>query len=177
MSTGSFITSFGDRTPSLHQKAYVDISARIIGDVSVQSGASIWPGAVLRADSDVVRIGERAAVLDLALIEAPEGHPSIVEDESIISHGAVIHGAFVGSRSLVGIGAIVLDGASVGAGSIIAAGSLVPPGTDIPPNSLFMGSPGKRIRETTTEERENIMKQLQGLFKKSRAYLALPVQE
>jgi carbonic anhydrase/acetyltransferase-like protein (isoleucine patch superfamily) len=172
MTARSFITPFGGKSPSIHEKAYVDISARIVGDVSVAAGASIWPGAILRADSDIVRIGERAAVLDLALIEAPEGHPSIVEDETIISHGAIIHGAFVGARCLVGIGAIVLDGAVINEGSIIAAGSLVPQGTDIPPHSFFAGLPGKRLRETTAGERENIMKQLQGLYKKSRAYLA-----
>jgi carbonic anhydrase/acetyltransferase-like protein (isoleucine patch superfamily) len=166
MTTSRFITPFGGKSPSIHEKAYVDISARIIGDVSVAAGA------ILRADSDMIRIGERTAVLDLALIEAPEGHPAIVEDESIISHGVVIHGAFVGARCLVGIGAIVLDGAVINEGSIIAAGSLVPQGTDIPPHSFFAGVPGKRLRETTPGEGENIMKQLQGLYKKSRAYLA-----
>lgn len=173
MATGNFITPFGGKTPSIHQKAYVDISARVIGDVIIAAGASIWPGAVLRADSDTVRIGERSAILDLALVEAPEGHPAVVEEEALISHGAIIHGAFVAARSLVGIGAIILDGAIIGEGSIIAAGSLVPPGTDMPPNSLVVGSPGKRIRETTAEERENILKQLHGLFKKSRAYMTL----
>ncbi|HEY3275635.1 MAG TPA: gamma carbonic anhydrase family protein [Syntrophorhabdaceae bacterium] len=171
MTRGGYITPFGGATPVIHEKAYVDISARIIGNVSIAAGASIWPGAVLRADSDLIRVGERAAVLDLALIEAPENQSAILEEEALISHGAIIHGALIGARSLIGIGAIVLDGAVIGTGSIVAAGSLVPPGMDVPPNSLVMGTPAKRVRETTPEERENMMKQLHGLYRKSRIYL------
>ena len=95
MKSESLITAFGGKIPVIHPKAYVDISARIIGDVSVASGASIWPGAVIRADSELIRIGERAVVLDLALLESPEGNPAILEDEALVSHGAVIHGAYI----------------------------------------------------------------------------------
>lgn len=171
MKSGSLITSFGGKTPIIDAKAYVDVSARIIGEVSIGSGASIWPGAVIRADSELIRIGERAAVLDLALMEAPEGHPAILEEEVLVSHGAVIHGAYICSRVLVGIGAIVLDGATVSSGSIIAAGSVVATGTEIPPDSLVMGVPGKRVRATTEDERKMIMAQLQEVFMKSRGYM------
>jgi carbonic anhydrase/acetyltransferase-like protein (isoleucine patch superfamily) len=171
MKSVNLITPFGGKIPAIHPKAFVDISARIIGDVSVGSGASIWPGAVIRADSEFIRIGERAVVLDLALMEAPEGHPAILEDEALVSHNAVIHGAYICSRALIGIGAIILDGAVISSGSIIAAGSLVPPGTEIPPNSLVMGVPGKRVRAITEDERRSIMTQLQEVFKKSRGYM------
>jgi len=109
----------------------------------VEKGASIWPMAVLRASNAQIRIGRGAAVLDLALLEAPEGHPVLVEEEALISHGAIIHGARVQSRALVGIGAIVLDGAVISSGSIIGAGSVIPPGTKIPPNSLAWVSRGR----------------------------------
>ena len=174
MGSGGLVTPFGGKAPVIHEKAYVDISARIIGDVSIAPGASIWPGAVLRADSDFIRIGERTAILDLSLIEAPEGRPVVIEEECLISHKVVIHGAFVGSRALIGIGAIVLDGAVISSGSVIAAGSVVTPGTEFPPNSLIMGAPAKRVRETTEEERQNIIKELRGLYTKSRAYMAAP---
>ena len=169
--TRSLITPFGGKTPVIHPKAYVDISARLIGDISIESGASIWPGAVIRADSELIRIGERAVVLDLALMEAPEGHPAILEDEALVSHGAIIHGAYICARALIGIGAIVLDGAVINSGSIVAAGSLVPTGTEIPPNSLVMGVPGKIIRSTTEDERKTIMSQLQEVYRKSRGYM------
>jgi carbonic anhydrase/acetyltransferase-like protein (isoleucine patch superfamily) len=171
MAVSHLITPFGGTAPRISEKAFVDISARIIGNVSIAAGASVWPGAVLRADSELIRIDERVAVLDLVLIEAPEGHPAIVEEEALVSHGAIIHGAVIGSKSLVGIGAIILDGAVIGSGSVIAAGSLVTPGTDIPPNSLVVGTPGKIIRETTASERETVMNQLHDVYKKSRLYM------
>lgn len=164
----SWITPFMDKKPVIHPKAMVDVSARIIGDVQVQEGASIWPMAVLRADSAEIRIGRRASILDLAMLEAPEGHPVWVEDEALVSHGAMLHGASVESRALVGMGAIVLDGAFVSEGSIIGAGSLLPPGTRVPPNSLVLGVPGKVVRETTQQERESIMAQLAELHDKAR---------
>jgi len=164
----SWVTAFGDKVPAIHPDAFLDVSARIIGDVRVDEGASIWPMAVLRADAAEVVVGPRAAVLDLALLEAPEGCPVRVEEESLISHGAIIHGAQIESRALVGIGAIVLENVLISSGSIIGAGSLVTTGTHIPPNSLVLGAPGRVIRRTTTEERQNIKDQVEVLYQKSR---------
>jgi carbonic anhydrase/acetyltransferase-like protein (isoleucine patch superfamily) len=166
--SGGWITPFGDKTPTIHPSAYVDVSTRIIGDVEVEEGVSIWPMSVLRADSAPIRICRRAAVLDLALLEAPEGHPITVGEEAIVSHGAKIHGAKIESRALVGIGAIVLDGAVISSGSIIGSGSLVTPGTVIPPNSLVLGVPAKIVRQTTEADRENILRQVEELYSKSR---------
>ena len=166
------ITSFGTWVPTIHPGAFVDLSARIIGDVIVEAEASIWPMAVLRADSAQIRIGRRAAVLDLVLLEAPEGNPVVLEDEAIVSHGAIVHGARIESRALVGIGAIVLDGAVVSSGSIVGAGALVPPGAKIPPNSLVLGIPGRVIRETTPEERQRTLDQIEEIYLKSRRHKA-----
>jgi len=139
MSLSPWITPYRDKVPNIHPNAFIDISVRIIGDVEVAEEASIWPMAVLRADSAQIRIDRRAAVLDLSLLEAPEGYPVWVEEESLISHGALIHGACIKSRALVGIGAIILEGALVSTGCIIGACSLVTAGTHIPPNSLVLG--------------------------------------
>lgn len=164
------ITPFRDKTPAIHPDAFVDRSARVIGDVIINKGANIWPMAVLRADSAEIIIGRNAAILDLVLIEAPAGFPVTIEMEALISHRAVIHGAQVKSGALVGIGSIILDGAIISSGSIIGAGSLVPPGTRIPPNSLVMGMPGKIVRETTEDERARILAQINELYAKSRHY-------
>jgi carbonic anhydrase/acetyltransferase-like protein (isoleucine patch superfamily) len=146
MNRNSWITPFGEKIPNI----------------------SIWPMAVLRADAAHVIVGCRAAVLDLALLESPEGRPVRVEEKALVSHGAIVHGAVIESKALVGIGAIVLDGAVVGTGSIIGAGSLVTPRAQVPPNSLVLGVPGKVIRETTPQERQTIMDQLEELYQKSR---------
>ena len=163
-----WITAFEGRTPQIHPEAFVDVSARIIGDVGLARGTSVWPMAVLRADSDEIRLAARAAVLDLALVEAPTSQPVHIGEEALISHGAMVHGARVESRALVGVGAIVLDGAVVGEGSLIGAGALITPGLKIPPNSLVLGSPGRIIRETTPEDRARLLEQIEELYQKSR---------
>jgi carbonic anhydrase/acetyltransferase-like protein (isoleucine patch superfamily) len=166
----NLITPFQDKTPNIHPDAFIDRSARIIGDVIIDKGANIWPMAVLRADSAKIMVGRNAAILDHALVEAPEGFPVIIEMEALISHHAVIHGAQVKSGALVGIGSIILDGAIISSASIIGAGSVVPPGTRIPPNSLVMGMPGKIVRETTEDERARILVQINELYAKSQHY-------
>jgi carbonic anhydrase/acetyltransferase-like protein (isoleucine patch superfamily) len=172
MGSQSWITPYGNKVPSINTDAFVDVSARIIGDVHVDQGASIWPMVVLRADSAEIRIGKKTAILDLALIEAPEGYPVEVEDEALISHGAIIHGARIQSRALVGIGAIILEGALISKGSIIGSGTVVTPGTQIPSNSFVLGIPGKVVRNTTLHERQNMFDQLQQIHTKSRHFVS-----
>lgn len=106
-------------------------------------------------------------MLDLALLEAPEGHPVNIQAQSLISHGAIVHGAEVHSQALVGIGAIILDGAVISSGCIIGAGSIVTPGMRIPLNSLALGVPAKVMRMTIPEERRRILVQLNELRQKS----------
>lgn len=169
--TFPFLMQLDGKKPVIHDSAYVDISARIIGDVVIGAGASIWPMAVVRADESKIVIGDRAVISDLALIESPEGYPVKIEDEALISHGATIHGAHIGSRTLVGIGAIVLDGAVISSGCVIGAGSFIPAGAYIPANSLVMGAPGRVIREIKAGEHSNIERQIKVLCEKSRKYM------
>jgi carbonic anhydrase/acetyltransferase-like protein (isoleucine patch superfamily) len=164
------ITAVGNLRPTIHPSAFIDPSARIIGDVAIAEGVSIWPMAVLRADSASITVGPRAAILDLSLLEAPLGHPVAIGAEAIISHGAIIHGATIEAAALVGIGAVVLDGAVVGRGSIVAAQSLVTAGTRIPEGSLVMGSPARIVRTVSEDEHRMLLDQVEGLFRKSRSY-------
>ena len=165
------ISSFKGKTPVIHKSSFIDISARVIGEVVLEEGVSIWPMAVLRADSCGILIARCSAVLDQSLIEAPDDSPVTVGEGSIISHKAVIHGATIGANTLIGIGAIVLDDSTIGEGSIIGSGSVITPRTVVPPNSLVLGSPARIIRETSTEERKNIEKQVEEFYRKSRVYL------
>jgi carbonic anhydrase/acetyltransferase-like protein (isoleucine patch superfamily) len=168
-----YISPYKDKVPRVDADAFVDVSARVIGDVTIEAKASIWPMAVLRADSAKISIKRSTAVLDLVLVEAPEGYPTTINEESIISHGAIIHGATIQNRVLVGMGAIIMDGAVVSSGCIIGAGSLVSPRSHIPPNSMVLGIPGKVVRNTTEEERENILAQVEELYAKSLYYKGL----
>ena len=171
MDSNKYITGYEGKDPRIHRSAFIDISARIIGDVVIEEGASVWPMAVLRADNAAIYIGRRAALLDHSLVEAPDDHPVRIEEEALVSHGAVVHGAHICSSTLIGIGAIILEGAVISSGSIVGAGSLVVAGTYIPPNSLVMGTPGKIVRQTTPEEREGIAIQIEGLARKAKNYL------
>ena len=89
------ISSFGLAYPAIGPEVWIDPTARLIGRIELKAGSSIWPGAVLRADDEHIVIGKRSAVLDLCMIESPEGHPVIVEDGALISHKACLHGAGV----------------------------------------------------------------------------------
>jgi len=147
------IRSFGKWKPSISEKAVVDESAIVMGNVVVGDYASIWPGAIIRAGENEVVIEKNAAVMDKAFVE---GHGKVIVGEgSIISHSAVLHGSKIGKNVLVGIGAIVLE-VNVGDNSIVAAGSVVT--KDFGENSFILGVPAKRVRETRREEIEEIKK-------------------
>jgi carbonic anhydrase/acetyltransferase-like protein (isoleucine patch superfamily) len=167
---GSLITAFAGLGPVIHAEAYVDISARIIGRVTLAAGVTVWPGAVLRADDEEIRVDEGSAVLDLCLLEAPKNHPVIVEAGALVSHQACLHGAVVRAGALVGIGAIVLDGAVVGEGALVGAGAVVPPGMQVPSGVLVLGAPAKVIRELEPAERELVALQLADLRAKAAVY-------
>lgn len=168
----NYITSFKGHVPFIDPQAFVDISVRLIGRVTLAAGVTVWPGAVLRADEEEIKVGEGSAILDLCLLEAPVGHPVVVEPGSLVSHNACIHGAVVKKGALVGIGAIVLDGAIIGEESLVGAGALIPPGMAVPPGVLILGQPAKVIRELRPAERKMVESQLADLRAKAAAYRA-----
>lgn len=165
------LRNFGDKRPTLGEGVFVDASAQVIGDVRLRDGASVWPGAIVRADDDYVEIGRGSAVMDLAFIEGPRGRPAVVGSNCIISHSARLHGCDVGEESVVGIGAVVLDGAMIGPRSIIAAGALIPPGTRMDPESFVVGMPGKVTRQTTAADVEKLRKDLKTIWAKAKTYM------
>jgi carbonic anhydrase/acetyltransferase-like protein (isoleucine patch superfamily) len=150
------IVSFKGKTPKIDPSAYIDASAKIIGDVNIGKHASVWTGAVLRADENSIKIESEVAVLENAFLEAPREFELKIEKGTLIAHGAILHGCSVLKETMIGIGAIVLDGAVVGEGSIIGAASLVPEGKIIPPRSIFIGSPGKVLRAVTEEDFQRV---------------------
>ncbi|MCE4615150.1 MAG: gamma carbonic anhydrase family protein [Desulfurococcales archaeon] len=167
------IFSFNGKTPRIHPTAFIDPSARIVGDVTIEENVGILYGTIIRGDDDRIDIGKSSVVLENSLVEAPPGKPVSIRENSLVSHGAIIHGAIVGDCSLVGIGAIVLDGAVIGEESIIAAGALIPPGKIIPRRSLVIGIPGKTIRNITDEDLEVVKKELEAVHRKIPVYKRL----
>lgn len=137
--------------------SFIAPNATIIGDVITGSGVNVWYGAVIRADKDRIRIGERSNVQDNCVIHTSKGHPVIIGNDVSVGHGAILHGCTIGNSVLVGMGAIVLNGAVIGENTIIGAGAVITEGKIIPPGSLVLGLPGKVIRQTTEDEIEGIM--------------------
>ncbi len=137
-------------TPVIAAGTYIDSSAQLIGDVHLGPQSSIWMNAVVRGDTNSIRIGSCTNIQDCAVLHGMRGlHPVVVGSRVSIGHNATVHGCTIEDDVLIGIGAIVLNGAHIGSGSIIAAGALVPERAIIPPNSLVTGIPGKILRTTT----------------------------
>jgi carbonic anhydrase/acetyltransferase-like protein (isoleucine patch superfamily) len=147
------VRPYKGRMPVVHETAYVDVSAQVIGDVAIGQESSIWMNAVVRGDVHSIRIGRRSNIQDGTIVHVMrETHPTVIHDEVTIGHGVIVHGCTISSRVLVGMGAILLNGVEIGSDSIVAAGTLLTEGTTIASRSLVMGSPGKIRRALTDEE-------------------------
>jgi carbonic anhydrase/acetyltransferase-like protein (isoleucine patch superfamily) len=143
-------------SPRVAPDAFVAPGATLVGDVTVEAGASIWFAAVLRGDGAAIRIGRDTNVQDGAVLHSDPDFPVRVGAHVSIGHRAVVHGCTVEDDCLIGMGAIVLNGAVVGRGSLVAAGAVVLEGTAVPPDSLVAGVPAKVKRPVTDAERERI---------------------
>lgn len=133
--------SFEGKRPTVADDAFVAPTATLVGDVTVEAGASVWYGAVLRADFSPVIVRAGANVQDGAVLHGPPDQPTEVGPGATVAHLCVVHGAILEEECLVANGATVLDGARVGARSMVAAHSLVAAGAQIPPGVLAAGSP------------------------------------
>ena len=164
------IFSFEDKVPKIYKEVYIDPMARIVGDVEIGGKSYIGFGAIVRADEDKIKIGEEVVILENVIIEAPEGELVEIGDRTLVSHGAIVHGAKIGKNVLIGIGSIILDGAEVGDGSIIAAGAVVPPNHSIPSRSLALGVPAKVVRNVTEQELKHNNNEIDKVIKKAKVY-------
>ncbi|UOR03361.1 gamma carbonic anhydrase family protein [Leucobacter allii] len=142
--------------PRIVASAWLAPGSVVVGDVEIGADSSIWYNAVVRGDSDAVRIGARSNVQDGVVIHTQRGIPARIGDDVSIGHNAVVHGATVEDGCLIGMNATVLSGAVVGTGSLVAAGALVPQGAVIPPHSLVAGIPGRVVRELREEDRDAV---------------------
>ncbi|GAB2692247.1 gamma carbonic anhydrase family protein [Paenibacillus thermoaerophilus] len=143
---------YNGRRPRLHESVYVAPGAKIIGDVEIGPGSSVWFNAVLRGDLAPIVIGEGTNLQDGVIGHVNTNQPLILGDRVSVGHGAIVHGCRIGSGTLIGMGAIVLNGAEIGEYALIGAGSLVPENKSIPAYTLALGSPAKVVRELTEED-------------------------
>lgn len=151
---------FEQYRPELGQRAFVDKTALVIGDVHLGDDSSVWPMAVVRGDIHRIRIGARSSIQDGSVIHVthagpfnPDGYPATVGDDVTVGHKVTLHGCHIHDRVLIGMGSIILDGVTVESEVVIGAGSLVPPGKTLESGHLYVGSPVKKVRELSEEEK------------------------
>ncbi|GAB7102770.1 gamma carbonic anhydrase family protein [Streptomyces phaeofaciens JCM 4814] len=156
MTHKALIVGIGGREPKVDDEAFVAPTASVIGDVTLEAGASVWYGAVVRGDVERITVLRDANVQDNVTLHADPGFPLTIGERVSVGHNAVVHGATVGDDCLIGMGATVLNGAVIGAGSLVAAQALVPQGMEVPPGSLVAGVPAKVRRELTEEEKQGV---------------------
>jgi len=151
--TQSIVRPFRGIQPKIAAGVYLADTARVIGDVEIGEGASVWFGSVLRGDVGAIRIGARSNIQDLSMLHMSFGTSNtVIGEEVTVGHNVVIHGALIGDGALIGIGAILLDNCEIGAEALIGAGSVVTAGTKIPPRMLVLGQPAKVVRELKPSE-------------------------
>ena len=138
--------------PQLGEGAWVAPSADVIGDARLGAGASVWFGAVIRADNTPIIVGEGTNVQEGAMLHSDPGAPLSVGAEVTVGHHAILHGCTIGDRVLIGMGATVLNRAVIGEDSLVGAGALVTEGKEFPAGSLIVGVPARVLRTLRPEE-------------------------
>lgn len=146
------ILPFEGKVPQIDETAFIAPGARIIGDVTIGPQASVWYNCVLRGDIHRILVGARSNVQDGSVfhVEGPrpdtDGCPTIVGEDCVIGHMAVVHGAVLEDRAFVGMGAVAMDMCRIGEGAMLGAGALLSPGKAIPAREIWVGRPAKFLR-------------------------------
>lgn len=146
------IRSYQGKTPRVHASAFVAPGAVLIGDVAIGPDASVFYGAVLRADVNRIVVGARANIQDGCVLHVDRDAECVLGEDVTVGHQALVHGARVGDGALVGMGSRVLSRSTVGAGALVAAGAVVLEDFAVPPRTLVAGVPAKVRRELSAEE-------------------------
>ena len=152
MMLAPIILTFENRVPGPDEASWTAPGAIVVGDVRIGANASVWYGAVVRADEERIEIGAGSNVQDNCVVHADPGFPTIIGADVTIGHNATIHGAVIDDGVLIGMGSVLLNGCTIGAGSIIGAGSVVPENFVVPQHSLVLGLPARIKRELTDDE-------------------------
>ncbi|QJB70061.1 gamma carbonic anhydrase family protein [Parasphingorhabdus halotolerans] len=152
--TDPLILPFNGKTPKIHESAFIAPGCKVIGDVTIGAEVSIWYNCVIRADANRIEIGARSNVQDGSVVHcdspmpgAPDGFPTIIGEDVLIGHMAMIHGCTIKDRGFVGLSATVMNGCIIESDAMLGAGALLPEGKHMLEKELWVGSPAKKIRE------------------------------
>src|SRR3954466_10242841 len=157
--TGPTLIPFAGNAPRIDASAFVAPGAKLIGDIEIGPEASIWYNTVLRGDVNRIRIGARTNIQDGSVVhvDSPRpgheaGQPTLIGEEVLIGHLAMVHGCILHDRAFVGLGSIVMDGCEIESDAMLAAGALLTPGRRIPSGQLWAGRPAKYVRDLSEAE-------------------------
>lgn len=146
------------KAPRIHSSAFIAPGCRIVGDVEIGSDVSIWYNCVIRADVNRIVIGARSNIQDGSVVHCdgpdpdnPDGYPTLIGEDVLIGHMAMIHGCVLEDRAFVGMGSLIMDGCRIASEGMLAAGALLTPGKAIGSRQLWGGRPAKYMRDLTDE--------------------------
>ncbi len=172
------LVEFGGKRPRIHKTAFVHPTATVIGDVTIGAHSSVWPGAVVRADFESVRINRYTCIQDNAVVHSGDTYegkkaryfPVKIGNYVIVGHNALLHGCTVEDNCIVGGGSIVFNGARVRKGSLVGLGAVVPHNVEVLPQTIVVGIPARPLRALTDDEFKRIRKQAENYAKLAKRY-------
>ena len=157
------IRNFEDKQPIIHETTFVDETALVLGEVQIGENCSIWPMTVIRGDVNSIQIGNNTNIQDNSVLHVthdgpynPGGYDLKIGNNVTVGHRVILHGCQVDDSCLIGMGATIMDGAVIESYTLIGAGSMVPPNPHLDSGYLWVGSPVRKVRKLSEEERESI---------------------
>ena len=160
----------GRRVEMRGEGQWVAPNATVIGSVILGANSSVWFGAVIRGDNDLIEIGDNTNVQENSVLHVDPGVPMKIGNGVTVGHKVMLHGCTIGDESLIGIGAVVLNGAKIGKNCLVGAGALVTEGKEFPDGSMIIGSPAKAVRELTSEQIEGLRQSAQHYIDNARRF-------
>jgi gamma-carbonic anhydrase len=153
------IAAINGHGPRIHPTAFIAPGCRIIGNVEIGPEASVWYNCVIRADVNRIVIGARTNIQDGSIVHCdspkpgrPEGYPTLIGEDVLIGHLAMVHGCTLADRAFVGLGTVVMDGCTIESDGMLAAGAMLTPGKTIEAGQMWMGRPARYARDLLQDE-------------------------
>lgn len=174
------IAAIHGKSPRIHSSAFIAPGCRIIGDVEIGPDASVWYNCVIRGDANRIVIGARTNIQDGTVVHCdspkpkrPDGFPTIIGDDVLIGHMAMVHGCTLEDRAFVGLGAIVMDGCTIESDGMLAAGAMLTPGKVVRSRQMWMGRPATFTRDLNDAQLADLQAGVTGYVINARLHAAV----
>ena len=173
----ALLIEYHDKRPRVAEDVFLAPTAVLVGDVTVEAGASIWFGAVLRGDFGPIVVGAGANVQDNAVIHVGVDWPTTIGANVTVGHCAVLEGCTIGDGAIIGMNATVLPRAVIGSEAVVAAGSVVAEGMQVPARTLAAGAPARIKKELAGSSLEWVRMAAGDYREKAREYRGMGIDK